>query len=147
MPRVLPPVLWLLVLCSMWLLHAVFPALWWVPERYRALGCVPLVAGVGIAVVARLQFARARTQVNTFAQPQHLVTSGLFRWTRNPMYLGMALAAAGAALWCGAMTSWLPVLAFIAVTDRFYIAFEEQRLLDVFGSRYAAYREATRRWL
>src|SRR5260221_12163459 len=76
-----------------------------------------------------------------------LVVSGPYRWTRNPMYVGMALLTLGAALWRN--TWWIVVLlapALLAI-DRLVIAREEKYLRRRFGSDYEAYVRRVRRWL
>ncbi|AGP40935.1 hypothetical protein BE04_05385 [Sorangium cellulosum] len=145
--NLLPPVLLLLVVAAMWLTHALLPRASALPEPYRWFGLVPLALGVAAAIAARAQFARAETEINTFAEPTRLVTEGLFRWSRNPMYLGMGLAAAGMATLSGAATSFLLALAFVVVVDRWYIAFEERRLRARFGAAYETYARSTRRWV
>ncbi|WP_437527031.1 isoprenylcysteine carboxylmethyltransferase family protein [Sorangium sp. So ce726] len=145
--NLLPPVLLLLVVAVMWLTHAVLPFSPVLPASYRWLGALPLAIGVAMAVAARAQFARAATEINTFAEPTRLVTGGLFRWSRNPMYLGMGLAAAGMAALSGAATSFLLAAVFVAVVDRWYIAFEERRMRARFGAAYESYARSTRRWV
>ncbi|WP_437742050.1 isoprenylcysteine carboxylmethyltransferase family protein [Sorangium sp. So ce1504] len=145
--NLLPPVLLLLVVAVMWLTHAVLPFPPVLPASTRWLGALPLAIGVVMAVAARAQFARAATEINTFAEPTRLVTGGLFRWSRNPMYLGMGLAAAGMAALSGAATSFLLAAVFVAIVDRWYIAFEERRLRARFGAAYETYARSTRRWV
>ncbi|WP_437732677.1 methyltransferase family protein [Sorangium sp. So ce1335] len=147
-PRnLLPPVLLLLVTAAMGLAHALVPHPSLLPAPYRATGLVPLAIGIAVAVAARAQFARAATEINTFAEPTRLVTGGLFRWSRNPMYLGMALAAVGVAMLSGSAASFLLAAAFVVVVDRWYIAFEERRLRARFGAAYETYARSTRRWI
>lgn len=143
--RPLPPVLLSLALALMGV------AAEWVPLAHlpeaRWLGALLVVAGVLVAALGRAQFARARTNIHTFRDPEVLVTGGLFRFTRNPMYLGFAVVALGAAAVLRALSAWSVAVAFIAVTDRWYILHEEEALRRVFGSRYAVYAARTRRWL
>ncbi|WP_437504192.1 methyltransferase family protein [Sorangium sp. So ce1099] len=147
-PRnLLPPVLFLLVAAAMGLAHALLPRPSVLPEPYRPIGLLLLAIGVAVALAARLQFARAATEINTFAEPTRLVTDGLFRWSRNPMYLGMGLAAVGVATLSGAAAAFLLAGAFVAIVDRWYIAFEERRLRARFGAAYETYARSTRRWV
>ncbi|WP_437481845.1 isoprenylcysteine carboxylmethyltransferase family protein [Sorangium sp. So ce1014] len=147
-PRnLLPPVLLLVVVAVMWLTHALLPRASVLPAPVRLSGLLPLAAGVAVAIAARAQFARAATEINTFAEPTRLVTDGLFRWSRNPMYLGMGLAAVGMSMLSGAATSFLLAAVFVAVVDRWYIAFEERRMRARFGVAYETYARSTRRWV
>jgi protein-S-isoprenylcysteine O-methyltransferase Ste14 len=107
------------------------------------------VAALGLLVTlagARL-FARIGTNIKTFNEPGVLVTGGLFRWSRNPMYAGFLLILAGTAILLGAATPFLLVILFALVADRWYIAFEERALASKFGEEYAAYKRRTRRWI
>lgn len=118
-----------------------------VPPALRPFGGLPILAGIALLVIARLQFARARTNIYTFDEPGTLVTGGVFRISRHPMYLGFALVLAGAAIWLGSIAAFVPVILFIAIADRWYIGFEEEWLRRKFGSAYEGYARGTRRWI
>lgn len=147
MRKLLPPVLLLLLIALMGWVHVGFDMPVVLPEGLRHLGGFLVVLGLGLAIVARAQFARAQTTVHTFHEPQKLVTSGVFRFSRNPMYVGLSLVAGGAAVFCGAITSLALATLFIVVTDRWYIPFEERMLQATFGADFERYTCATRRWL
>ncbi len=107
-----------------------------------ALGAAVALAGVAF-------FRRAKTTLNPLnpGAASKLVTGGVHAYTRNPMYLGMALIVAG---W-GAYLSHLgaiPILAaFVWYLDRFQIRPEERRLLEIFGDEFQTYRSRVRRWI
>ncbi len=147
MRRLLPPLLLLVVLALMAASNVAIPNQ---PRLFGAwswMGVVPVVVGLAIEIAARRRFATARTNVQTFGEPDTLVTTGLFRVSRNPMYLGMVLVALGAAvLWANPAALAL-ALGFLIVCDRWYVAFEERKMLERFGAAYDAYRSKTRRWL
>ena len=123
------------------------------PGPLRASGATK---GAGIALVAggvALSFSGAATALrqDTTVVPHHevsrLVTSGPFRFTRNPMYTGMVVACAGAALWS---RSWWPVLALppsVVSTVRWVVEPEEAYLARRFGADYDRYRSRVRRWI
>lgn len=145
MRRLLPPALLLLVLALMCVAAAVLPLARW--PAATVPGALLVVAGLAVAVVGRVQFARARTNVHTFREPEVLVTGGVFRLTRNPMYLGFALVAFGAAALSGALSPFVLAAGFVAISDRWYIRFEEEALRRAFGEPYERYAARTRRWL
>jgi protein-S-isoprenylcysteine O-methyltransferase Ste14 len=147
MRRLLPPVLLLVLIVSMVVTHRQLDASVVVPDGVRRASVALVVVGLAVALIARLQFARARTTIHTFRQPKQLVTGGLFRYSRNPMYVGLALVGLGAGFWCGAVSSLALALSFIVVTDRWYIPFEEKLLQTTFGSAFDAYAGKVRRWL
>ncbi len=121
-----------------------------VPLPVRA-GTAALLAvlGLGIIVAGGLSFRTMHTTVNPMTPDaaSALVVSGVYRYTRNPMYLGMALILLG---WAAFLTSALSVIVlpvFVAYLTRFQIVPEERALALEFGADYAAYRAAVRRWV
>jgi protein-S-isoprenylcysteine O-methyltransferase Ste14 len=112
-----------------------------------ALGLATAGAVVALAGVA--EFRRVRTTVNPL-RPERasaLVTSGVFRWTRNPMYLGLALALLGWAAFLAHPLAALGVPVFVAWMSRWQIPREERALEALFGDEFARYRTRVRRWL
>lgn len=111
------------------------------------VGVALLAAGVAIAGAGVWQFRRARTTVLPFGGTSRIVEAGVYRWTRNPMYLGMAIAYTGFAFiinsaWC---LAFLPVS--ILLVEVFAIRQEERYLSTKFGAAYEHYRSRVRRWL
>jgi protein-S-isoprenylcysteine O-methyltransferase Ste14 len=147
MKRILPPTLVLICVFTMLLLHWFFPGSWLLPYPLRLAGLVPLLLGISINVVADRQFSMLGTNVNTFKDPDRLVTDGLFKYSRNPMYLGFGLIVLGVWLLLGSLAPGAGVLVYFSVTDRWYIEFEESRLTEKFGSSYRSYQSRTRRWI
>ena len=116
----------------------------------RIPGVIFLVAGVGVAVAALSGFREART---TF-DPHHvenastLVTGGIYKFTRNPMYLGLACLLVGWGLWRGSiLAAVLGTAVFVLFVTRMQIVPEERVLAEKFGSEYDDFASRTRRWL
>lgn len=107
------------------------------------------VAGLAIAVAGVAQFRRARTTVNPTSPERTsvVVTTGLYRWSRNPMYVGMALILLGAAAWTSTLAGYLLVAGFCAYLTRFQIVPEERSLVASFGPEYGRYMKRVRRWV
>ncbi len=147
MRRLLPPALFLLSLSTMAALHLAWPGPSLVPMPLRWVGVLPIAVEAALALAGSRHFARIGTNIETFDAPNVLVTDGLFRYTRNPMYLGFVVALVGAALAFGSSTPALVVVAFAIVADRWYVRFEERAMTRAFGDAYAAYCRATRRWI
>ena len=107
------------------------------------------LTGLVLNLLPKLAFRRARTTVNPLrpAAATSLVTSGIYRLTRNPMYLGQALVLLGGMLWLGSAAALLLVPLFVGWITRFQILPEERVLADRFGADYAAFRRGVRRWL
>ena len=146
MRRLIPPVLFLLCLGLMFLLRWLWPITLLFPRPWSWLGVVPILIGVAIGAMGAREFVRARTNIRPFKEADRLVTTGPFRYTRNPMYLGLALGLLGAWILLGALTPALGVVAFLVVADRWYIRFEEQMLRRKFGSAFDEYCGRVRRW-
>ena len=110
-------------------------------------GAVVIVVGVALAWLPELQFKRVGTEIKPFRDSIHLVTDGLFRVSRNPMYLGMALALAGVFVVLASLTPAVMVLVFIVVMTVRFIIPEERDLARQFGDDYLAYKRRVRRWI
>lgn len=148
MQKLLPPILFLLfillILASCWLLgsrhNLAFP--------YNLLGIPWVLIGYLMAIKGKTLFKKLDTNIMTFEQPDKLVTEGLYRFSRNPMYLGFVTALIGVALISGAaISSFLWVLLFFIITNKWYIDFEEKAMTEAFGQEYEDYCKRVRRWI
>ena len=117
----------------------------WPPRPWSFLGLVPL--GLGLALAAERQFVRAGTPVRPFTEPVALVSDGMFRLSRNPMYLGLILVLTGAALLLSSPLALLAAPAYGWWVQRRFIAREERLLEERFGDAYRAYCLRVRRWV
>ena len=108
-----------------------------------------IVVGITLLAVALLAFARARTTVNPLSpeQAETLVNTGLYRFTRNPMYLAMALLLFGGALTLGSIAAMAAPAIFVVAMTILQIKPEERALESHFGKAFTVYRGQTRRWL
>jgi protein-S-isoprenylcysteine O-methyltransferase Ste14 len=115
----------------------------------RALALVLFVAGVGVALAGVLEFRRARTTVNPLSpdRASAVVVSGIYRLTRNPMYVGLAATLAAVAAWRSSLPGYLLVIGFCAYLTRYQIRPEERALQAAFGAEFDAYMARVRRWL
>lgn len=147
--KIPPPVVALLVGVGMWALARVTFTLDVSPwARGWACGLLLLAAGV-FDVSALLAFRRARTTINPLrpGNASSLVRGGVYRFTRNPMYVGLLLLLLGWAVWLAAPWALLGPLAFVPYITRFQIAPEERVLACLFGTDFAQYQASVRRWL
>jgi protein-S-isoprenylcysteine O-methyltransferase Ste14 len=143
----LPPVFFLCFLILEPGLHFVIPVARIIPSPWHYIGVVLIMAGVSFAGAAAHQFGSADTPVKPFDTPTALVTGGLFRVTRNPMYLGMLVVLLGTAVLLRTLTPFVVPFAFAYVITSRFIRFEEALLLEQFGEPYVSYCRAVRRWL
>ncbi len=113
----------------------------------RITGLGLIAVGLWMTALAAIQFARHRTSIIPGRQPDAMITAGLYRLTRNPIYLADALILTGACLWLGAISGLLLVPGFIWLIQNRFIRPEEQRLQAAFGPAFDRYRARVRRWL
>jgi len=133
----------------MWLLSRWTPGLEWGQPWRLGTAVLLLATGVLVAVAGVLEFRRARTTVNptTPQAASSMVRSGIYRHTRNPMYLGMLLVLAAWAAWLANPAALAVLPAFFLYMNRFQIEPEERILAGLFAGEFDAYRRSVRRWL
>lgn len=147
--RIPPPIVMLLLGIAAWGAARAWPSLSFaLPLPWLVAACVVLV-GVALNLLPKLAFQRAGTTVNPLkpALASQLVTSGVYRYTRNPMYLGQALILLGWTLYLHNVTALASVPAYMLYITRFQIQPEERHLALRFPGAYARFREQVRRWL
>jgi protein-S-isoprenylcysteine O-methyltransferase Ste14 len=144
-----PPLAMLLAALIMWALHHFLPLSLLVAAPWNYLAVVPVVISRVISVAAGRRFREARTTFDP-VRPElttHLVTEGVYRFSRNPMYLGLVLMLSAWALWLGTATPWVVPPLFAIWMSITQIAPEERALEKVFGEAYVAYRRSVNRWI
>jgi protein-S-isoprenylcysteine O-methyltransferase Ste14 len=133
----------------MWGIAFVAPLLQ-MPTALRLVACAALFfVGLVFSVAGVASFRLARTTINP-TKPEaasSLVTSGIYRITRNPMYVGASFGLISWAVFLSSVWALLGVLAFVLYIGRFQIAAEERALSKLFGNEYTAYQARVRRWL
>lgn len=144
-PLLVGAVIWLL----MWAARRALPSLGH-SSRWTFLAALTLFAtGAAVAIAGLLAFRRARTTSNPVRpdKASALVTSGIYRYTRNPMYVGFACATLGWAAYLGHALAPLGAVAFVAWMNRYQIPHEERALASLFGDAFQRYCIQVRRWL
>ena len=147
--KIPPPVYGLLTALCIWLIAKLLPSLSILPPLSQKIGIVLIVIGVGIDISALRQFFKKRTSPNPLS-PQKasaMVISGLYRFTRNPMYLGLLLSLTGWAIYNGNLASFACLPVFVWVINQMQILPEERILKDKFGTSYLQYLNRVRRWI
>jgi protein-S-isoprenylcysteine O-methyltransferase Ste14 len=142
----IPPLIFLIAL-AIEIAIGVMPGATFIAPPWHLAGIVFLAVGLSVAVWGRLEFRRAGTPVHPGEQPTSLVAKGPFRFTRNPMYLGMTLVLLGVATLFGKLIPLLVPFVFASVISVRFIRREEERLIDLFGDAYADYMQRVRRWM
>lgn len=144
--RIMPAAWFLLALVFMYAADSFLPLAEGFPQPLNLAGVIPVFSGMFIAAFAANEFRKARTTVRPFEETTALVISGPFRFTRNPMYLGMVLTLCGVAMVLGSLSPWLLVPAFVWLIQVRFVRREERIMTEKFGAAYTAYRQQVRRW-
>lgn len=142
-----PPVLMLSHLLAAFLLNWLFPLRFASPKPLEWVGYIFVLTGLGFAFSAVSQFTKVDTTLDPHGSVSAIVTSGPYRFSRNPIYLGFVCTLIGLPLALG--NYWGIVLSpvLMLVMYRLVIRHEEAYLEKKFGEHYAGYRSRVRRWL
>lgn len=152
MLKIFPPVWFFLFLTTALLIHFFIPS-----ARvfnfshilaFKILGAMVFIGGMLLSLQASKQFKENNTEILP-ASPTNkvLVTNGAYRFTRNPMYLGMVLSLLGIAAFIGTLPVFLAAFSQFLVLNFVFIPFEEAKLTRIFGQQYINFKQSTRRWL
>lgn len=145
-----PPLLFLTGLAISWLLDRQLA--FWIDgagagRAQTTIGTLLILSGFALMASGIVTFARARTAIYPNQPARQLVTSGPYRFTRNPMYLGLTVAYLGAA--CVLNSAWVIVLLPLVLIALYVLVVrrEERYLYAAFGDAYKSYRRRVRRWI
>ena len=146
--KIPPPIVTLIFALGLYLLAKYLPM-----GEFKFFGrkvLMYVVTGIGflVMIIAILQFLKKKTTTNPLnpEKASKLVTSGIFKFTRNPMYLAMLLFLIAFALKLGNAFNTLLLAGFVYYMNHFQIRYEEEALHKLFGKEYKLYTKATRRW-
>ena len=142
-----PPLIYLAGLILGFVLEVLLPGVDLPAWLEWGAGALLVVAGLGLLLWFNTLFSRKGTAVEPWKPTTAIVTTGPYRFTRNPAYLGMALTYVGIAALSSAVWVLLPLPVVLAVIDRGVIAREERYLERKFGAEYLAYKSRVRRWI
>jgi protein-S-isoprenylcysteine O-methyltransferase Ste14 len=148
-PLVPPPVVVAIIGVVMWAVDRKLELGKFESALQAPVASVLLIVGLLLMFVAVASFVAAKTTVNPLrpSRASSLVTTGIFRISRNPMYLGDLLVLAALAVWLGNVVNVVLLVLFVSYINRFQIMPEERALTNLFGESYVAYCSRVRRWL
>jgi len=148
MPKKIMPTSYLLAaLLLIILLHCVVPIGTIVAAPWSLLGLLPLTLGVALNLIADRAFKQHDTTVKPFDESNLLITDGVFRISRHPMYLGFVLVLLGVALLLGSISPYVVMIAFALLMDLGFIRMEESMLEAQFPQAWREYKSQVRRWI
>ncbi len=114
---------------------------------YKYFGILFMLAGIVVTLRVDSLLKKRKTTVKPDEKPSFFITSGLYRFSRNPMYFGMTLILFGVALLLGSIAAFMGPVFFIVAMDRLFIPQEETKMHESFGDEYEAYKKKVRRWI
>lgn len=147
--RIPPPIWMLLAGAVMWSLDHFWPVLAVLSAPWNRLGWCLVAVGLVPVLTAMRQFVRAATTISPLSpdKASALVTGGIYRYTRNPMYVGLLLLLIGWAVVLGSLSPWLIPPLFVVVITQLQILPEERALRARFPAAYEDYTRSVGRWL
>ena len=145
--RILPPVYFLVAIAVTVGLHYLAPIGIILRPPATYLGVLLIAVGLGVVGWPAAAFGRVGTPIKPFEDSTHLVTGGMYRVSRNPMYLGMVVVLLGIAVLAGDISPFISIPIFVWLIQTNFIRHEEVLLEKTFGAEYREYKTGVRRWL
>lgn len=145
--KTLPPTYLLLAIVLMIGMHILLPSIILLSLPWMLAGVLLMMSGIAINLIGNNTFKHHQTTIKPFQTSSALVTTGIFRYSRNPMYLGMVVLLIGLGLLLGSVPPFAVVPVFVLLITQRFIRVEEEMLADTFGTTYHAYCARVRRWI
>ena len=143
---ILPPLYLLCSIAAMLLLHLYLPG----PEIFHrpenVWGIALVVLGVLLILYCALRFRKVDTTIKPFKESTTLIVTGIYRYSRNPIYLGMGVMLVGVWIGLRTLSGFFVIPIFLWLIQKRFILKEEEMLLEKFGESYAEYQRRVRRW-
>jgi protein-S-isoprenylcysteine O-methyltransferase Ste14 len=127
--------------------HFVFPLFKFIFSPYNYLGFGLIIFGIIMNLWTDSLFKKKQTTVKPYEMPNFFVTSGPFKLSRHPMYLGMMSILLGVAIFLGSLITFAFPIIFIMIMEKLFIPLEEKNLEKKFGNQYIDYKKRVRRWI
>ncbi len=146
-PRIPPPIYFLTALILMILLNSFMPIGHWLHYPWRYLGIIIIVFGFSLSLGSGIFFRKLGTNPRPGSRANVLVTKGAFRYTRNPMYLGLITMLIGISILLGSFSPPIVIPIFFFIIHSQFVLREEKWMEEWFGESYQDYKSKTPRWL
>ncbi len=143
--RIKPPYIAFLLLILSWLASYAFPQLNIIQGTYRNIGIFVFLIGISLLFWSFYMFKKNKTPIVPGQKPTFMVMEGPYKFTRNPMYVGVTFALLGASLYIGNLLSLLSPIIFFLIMNYYFVPFEEKLMENLFGKKYLNYKRSVRR--
>jgi protein-S-isoprenylcysteine O-methyltransferase Ste14 len=145
--RIMPTTYFIILLLLSIGFHFVFPLLKFIFSPYNYLGFGLIIFGIIMNLWTDSLFKKKQTTVKPYEMPNFFVTSGPFKLSRHPMYLGMMSILLGVAIFLGSLITFAFPIIFIIIMEKLFIPLEEKNLEKKFCNQYIDYKKRVRRWI
>lgn len=129
------------------LVHFMCPIVNIVPYPYNLIGIILIITGILITLITNFMLLKKKTSIKPFEIPCAFITSGPFKLSRNPIYMGMTIALFGVETTLGSLSPIIFIIIFVIIINRLIIPVEEKDLENKFGSKYLDYKKKVRCWI
>ena len=145
--RITPPRLYQMFIFFMVATFFLLPQTRLIIFPYNLIGIMLFVGGAYLGIYVKKMFKRTNTPISPGAKPTKLYTDGIYKYSRNPMYLGIGIGLLGIAIITESWINFVFPLLFLMIMNYKYVKIEERKLEIVFGKTYDNYRRRVRRWV
>jgi protein-S-isoprenylcysteine O-methyltransferase Ste14 len=145
--KIYPPTYFNLSWFIMINLHFLYPIIVLYTGLWKLTGVLPIIFGVYINLAADKLMKVYSTTVKPGKESETLIENGVFKFSRNPMYLGMAIILIGIAIILGSLSPFIVIVVFVYLIENFFIKVEESMLEKKFEKKWINYKNNTRRWI
>ena len=145
--KLMPPTYLLIAVILCVTLHFILPIKIIIPATWNLVGLIPVILGIWINLAADRELKLAETTVKPFAESYALVQVGVYRFSRNPMYLGFIAILLGISILLRTLSPFIVVIAYAILIDTTFIRYEEHKLARLFSDEWDQYRSKVRKWI
>lgn len=142
-----PPLIFLILILIGGGIDYLYPVGMGIAASYEVLGIALVLFGVAVAILVNGEFKRKGTAIEPWKPTHHIVTSGFYRWSRNPIYVGFCLFNIGIGISSNSLWIFISFIPAAILVYHVAIAREEAYLEEKFGEEYLAYKNKVRRWI
>ena len=145
--KILPPRVFQIAIVAIVAIHFLLPLWYMYNSLWRFVGLIPVVFGAYLNIYSDWLIKKHNTTIKPFEKPTSLIEKGPFRYSRNPIYLGMVLVILGCSLLSGSVLSFIVPVVFAIILHFKYIIVEEEILSNQFDEIYLNYQSQVRCWI
>ncbi len=145
--KINPPFYFYLFLLIILIVHFLTLVINFIYFPFTLLGIIPILIGIILNLAADSSLKKNNMTVKPLLESEVLITTGVFKITRNPMYLGFVLILLGIAVLLGSILPFIVLILFAVFLDIVFINYEEKKLENIFEGKWLEYKNSVRRWI